>query len=83
MNSHQRRIALLTDTRLASMARVAASLSVQLCELNQLRDRVRKAELLGRRSPPTNRKVAPLCRREAGRVRLPPHWQRRSTPLNQ
>jgi hypothetical protein len=83
MNSHQRGIALLTDTRLASMARAATSLSVQLCELNQLRDRVRKAELLGRRSPPTNRKVSQLCRCEAGRERLPPHWQRRSTPLNQ
>jgi len=83
MSSHQRRIALLPDTRLASTARVAASLSVQLCELNQLRGRVRKAELLARGSPPTDRKVTQLCRREAGRMPLPPPWQRRSTSLNQ
>ena len=83
MSPHQWRYALLLDTRLASITSVAASLSVQLCELNQLRDRVRKAELLAGGSPPIDRKVAQLCRREAGRVPLPPHWQRRSTPLNQ
>jgi hypothetical protein len=49
MNSRQPRIALLIDTRLASIACTAASLNVQLCELNQLRDRVRKAQLSARR----------------------------------
>lgn len=83
MSPHQWRNTLLLDTRLASIASVAASLSVQLCELNELRDRVKEAELFSRRSPPTSRKVAQLCRREAGRERPTPHWQRRSTPLNQ
>jgi phosphotransferase system IIA component len=83
MNSRKQRVALFTDMRLASMARMAARLSGQLRELNQLRDRVRKAELLGQGSPPTNGKVAQPCQREAGRVRLPTHWQRRSAPLNQ
>jgi hypothetical protein len=71
MNSHQRHIALLPDARLASMAHVAASLSIQLWELNQLRDRVKKAELFGRRSPPTNGKIAQLCRREGRKSASP------------
>lgn len=82
MNPRQR-VALVIDTRLASIACTAASLNVQLCELNQLRDRVRKAQLLARGAPSTDRKVAQLCRREAGRVPLAPRWLRRSTPLNQ
>lgn len=57
MNSRQPCIAFLIDTRLASIACTAASLNVQWCELNQLRDRVRKAQLSARRSPPTDRQV--------------------------
>ena len=58
MSSLQCRIAPLTDTRLASVNRTAASLRTQLYELDRLRDRVRKAQLSALRSRRTNRMKA-------------------------
>jgi hypothetical protein len=46
MSSLQQRLAAVTDA--------AANLIAQLCELNELRDRVRKAQLSARRSRRTN-----------------------------
>jgi hypothetical protein len=43
MNSLQQRLAAVTDT--------AANLKAQLCELNELRERVRKELLSARKSP--------------------------------
>jgi hypothetical protein len=52
------RIEPLTDTRLASVNRTAASLRTQMYELDMLRDRVRKAQLSTLRSRRTNRRKA-------------------------
>jgi hypothetical protein len=35
----------IADTRLLAMTRAVSNLHAQLCELNELRERVRKAEL--------------------------------------
>ena len=45
MSSSQRRPTAATDARLAVLINDAANLKAQLCELNELRERVRKAEL--------------------------------------
>jgi hypothetical protein len=43
-------------TRLAVLLRDVANLNRQLCELNRLRDQVRKAQLLARKSPQLKRR---------------------------
>jgi hypothetical protein len=45
MSSFQRRVAAVTDLRLAVIAAAADNLKSQLSELEALRDRVRKAQL--------------------------------------
>jgi hypothetical protein len=50
MSSSQQRLASATATRLAAITDMAANLKAQLCELNRLRDRLRKAQLSARRS---------------------------------
>jgi hypothetical protein len=45
----QTRLAAITDT-LAAITDTAANLEAQLCELNRLRDRIRKAHLPARRT---------------------------------
>jgi hypothetical protein len=50
MSSLQQRLPAVTDTRLAAIAHTTANLIAQLCELNRLRDRLRKAQLSARRS---------------------------------
>ena len=50
MSSLQQRIAAVSDTRLAAITDTAANLKAQLCELNRLRDRVRRAQLSARSS---------------------------------
>jgi hypothetical protein len=42
MSSVQQRLATTTDTRLAVVINAAVNLKAQLCELNELRERVRK-----------------------------------------
>jgi hypothetical protein len=51
MSSVQQRRSTATDTRLAVIISAAVNLKAQLCELNELRGRVRKAQLLARKSP--------------------------------
>jgi len=46
MSSIQQRLATARDTRLAFVISAAVNLKAQLCELNELRDQVRKAQLL-------------------------------------
>ncbi|MEA2912934.1 MAG: hypothetical protein QOJ15_5015 [Bradyrhizobium sp.] len=46
----------VTDTHLAIVSDTAANLIAQLSELNELRERVRKAELSARRSQRIDRK---------------------------
>ena len=48
MNDLQRRAVI--ETRLAAITDTAANLKTQLCELNMLRDRIRKAQLSARRT---------------------------------
>jgi hypothetical protein len=50
MSDLQRRTAAVIETRLAAITDTAANLKAQLCELNRLRDRIRKAQLSARRS---------------------------------
>ena len=50
MNALERRTAAVTDTRLAAITDTAANLKAQLCELDRLRDRIRKAQLSARGS---------------------------------
>jgi hypothetical protein len=50
MSSLQQRVAVDTEARLAAVTDAAANFIAQLCELNELRERVRKAELSARRS---------------------------------
>jgi hypothetical protein len=45
------RLATAADTRLAVIISAAVNLKAQLCELNELHGRVRKAQLLARKSP--------------------------------
>ena len=48
MSDLQRRTVI--ETRLAAITDTAANLKAQLCELNMLRDRIRKAQLSARRT---------------------------------
>jgi len=66
MSSLQRRVEAVTDTRLTAITDMAANLKAQLCELNRLRDRVRKAQLLARRS----RSISPLVVHRRSRERV-------------
>jgi hypothetical protein len=50
MTTHRNRRETVTDVRLTVVADAAANLIAQLSELNELRERVRKAQLLVRRS---------------------------------
>ena len=50
MSDLQRRTAAVIETRLAAITDTAANLKAQLCELNMLRDRIRKAQLSARRT---------------------------------
>ena len=50
MSSLDDHLVAVTDTRLAIVSDTAANLIAQLSELNELRERVRKAELSARRS---------------------------------
>jgi hypothetical protein len=54
MSSLRNRLAALTEARLSVVTGAAANLIAQLAELNELRERVRKAELSARRSRQTN-----------------------------
>jgi len=51
MSSVQQRLTTAIDTRLAVVINAAVNLNAQLCELNRLRDQVRKAQLLARKCP--------------------------------
>ncbi|HTG06799.1 MAG TPA: hypothetical protein VK635_22470 [Bradyrhizobium sp.] len=48
---HQRLTTAATDTRLAVVISAAVNLKAQLCELNELRERVIKAQLSARKLP--------------------------------
>jgi hypothetical protein len=48
------RLTAITDTRLATITDTAANLKAQLNDLNQLRDQIRKAQQLPRRSRRTS-----------------------------
>jgi hypothetical protein len=54
MSSLQQRVEAITDTRLATITDTAANLKAQLNDLNQLRDQIRKAQQLPRRSRRTS-----------------------------
>src|ERR1700730_17602321 len=56
MSSLHRHLAVVTDTRLAIVTDTAANLITQLRELNELRERVRKAELSARPTQRIDRK---------------------------
>ena len=60
MSSFDHSLAAITDRRLSVVTDTLANLNVQFCELNLLRERVRKAELASRRS---------LYRRKRTRIR--------------
>jgi hypothetical protein len=45
VNTPDRHLVVITDTRLLATISAVSNLHVQLCELNELRERVRKAEL--------------------------------------
>jgi hypothetical protein len=51
MSSIQQRLTSASDTRLALVINAAVNLNVQLCELIELRERVRIAQLSARKSP--------------------------------
>jgi hypothetical protein len=51
MSSVQQRLTSDSDPRLAAVINAAVNLNIQLCELNELRERVRKAQPLARKSP--------------------------------
>jgi hypothetical protein len=51
MSSSQQRLTTATDTRLAVLINAAAILKAQLCELNELRERLRKELLSARKTP--------------------------------
>jgi hypothetical protein len=65
MSSLHRHLAVVTDTRLAIVTDAAANLMTQLSELNEMRERVRKAELSAR---PTQR----IDRKKRMREKRPP-----------
>ena len=50
MSSLQQRTAAVIDMRLAAITHTAANLKAQLCELDRLRDQIKKADLSARRS---------------------------------
>jgi hypothetical protein len=50
MSSLQQRIASVTEKRLADIAAMTAKLKARLCELEELREQVRKAQLSASRS---------------------------------
>ncbi len=50
MSSSQQRLAAATDTRLAVVINAAANLKAQICELNELRERVSKKLLSAQKS---------------------------------
>jgi hypothetical protein len=54
MSSLYNRLAEVTSARLSVVTGAAANLTAQLSELNELRERVRKAQLSARRSRRTN-----------------------------
>jgi ribosomal protein S9 len=56
MSSLYNRLADVTNTRLSVVTGAATNLVAQLSELNELRERVRKAQLLARRPRRINRK---------------------------
>ena len=58
MSSSQQRVTTATDRRLAVVISAAANLKAQLCELNELRERVRKELLSARKSPQPKRRNA-------------------------
>jgi hypothetical protein len=45
MSSLQRRVEAVTVRRLAAITDTAANLKAQLCELNRLRDQIKKAQV--------------------------------------
>jgi hypothetical protein len=47
MSSLEQRIASVTEKRLAVIAATAAKFKARLCELEELRDQVRKAQAIG------------------------------------
>ena len=51
MSSIQQRLSTASDKRLAFVISAAVNLKAQLCELNELRDQFRKAQLSARKSP--------------------------------
>jgi hypothetical protein len=51
MSSIQQRLSTASDTRLAFVISAAVNLKAQLCELNELRERVIKAQLSARKLP--------------------------------
>jgi hypothetical protein len=51
MSSAQQRVTTATDRHLAVIISAAANLKAQLCELNEVRERVRKELLSARKSP--------------------------------
>jgi len=51
MSSAQQRVTTATDRRLAVIISAAAKLKAQLCELNELRERVKKELASARKSP--------------------------------
>ena len=66
MSSFDHSLAAITDRRLSVVTDTVANLNVQLCELNLLRERVRKAELASRRRL-YRRKRTGIRRLELGR----------------
>jgi hypothetical protein len=54
MSSSQQRLAAATDTRLAVVINAAANLKAQICELNELRERVSKKLLSAQKSSQPN-----------------------------
>jgi len=70
MSSLHHNLAAVTDTRLVIVTDTAANLIAQLSELNELRERVRKAELSARRSRPVDRRRRTRIRRLEPRIRL-------------
>jgi hypothetical protein len=59
MSNLHNRISDLASTRLSILGRNASNLTVQLAELHELRDHVRKAQLSARKSRPKSRKKTP------------------------
>jgi hypothetical protein len=69
---NQNRLETVTDVRLSAAVDAAAELTAQLSELNELRERVRKAELSAHHAQPRIEE-APGCEAGGPVVLLPPH----------